>query len=427
MRWKAAVLILLFLASALPAYSFQFSKVIDGKLEGNRTFKIHVAVPPEYRIEWIRLLFNSSERCNASAFYRVVQYGEAVKEGNTSVRWSSGYGGKHVGEFVIPMRGIRDEFDVYVNVSFPCAAEPLIYMAYLTIDFGRLTHLEVKTNRSVDPQWGDIRSPAGAEFNISGKLLGIEAELYGYRGKQVHATLNWEDHGRNFTLESVNDRLWIPGENGTGKVKLTLDLPPGVFASATAYYLVQRKPVNEDLLIKRNGTVHFIYPLEGMMWDEGTLDVWFRLNSEDTEILAFDFGGEKVSKLYTKGDKFCVLVYPPYGWRTKKCVLIPERRIHRLQLSMNRNPDGTRHLYIELDDMRILKKEVNSGMRLWYLGDKGVDVLSFEANLRRNPNYYVVPPDYTRTNISLGASLLALVLSLICVLREGKNRRREGK
>ena len=77
--------------------------------------------------------------------------------------------------------------------------------------------------------------------------------------------------------------------------------------------------------------------------------------------------------------------------------------------------------------MRILKKEVNSGMRLWYLGDKGVDVLSFEANLRRNPRYYVVPPDYTRTNISLGASLLALVLSLICVLREGKNRRREGK
>jgi len=50
MRWKAAVLILLFLASALPAYSFQFSKVIDGRLEGNRTFKIHVAVPPEYRI-----------------------------------------------------------------------------------------------------------------------------------------------------------------------------------------------------------------------------------------------------------------------------------------------------------------------------------------------------------------------------------------
>ncbi len=150
---KAAVLMLLFLASALPAYSFQFSKVINGRLEGNNKFKIHVTVPPEYDAVWLKLEFASNKTCNASASYSVIQYHEVAKRGKVSIRWLSTPKQKHMGEFVIPLHSLRGEFDVYANVSVPCRSEPLRYLLHFSINLDRVRYLNVRTNQSIESAW----------------------------------------------------------------------------------------------------------------------------------------------------------------------------------------------------------------------------------------------------------------------------------
>ncbi|GAB6102465.1 hypothetical protein JCM16138_16880 [Thermococcus atlanticus] len=407
---RLVLCVILFLLLIPPADAFERSKLIVG----NFTNPIRAEIPHEYRAEWIEFIFSSNETCNASPTYRVYQHDRIVKEGRAELRW---FGNRTT--MTVPLE-LYDEFTLYLTPNFSCKAVPLEYRIFATIDFKRLTRLEVKTEKAVRTQWKGkpVKNlPLMINFNISGELLGIEAELYDYRGKLAQASLSWNGVTENFTVPVVDGRTWIPGKNASGKVLLGIDVSPNVFVSATAYYLIRRRPVNDDLLFKDGNLIRFDYPLGGMMWDEGTVGMWFRLNGGDSDVLAFDFGKEKVSKLYTDGDNLCVLIYPPYGWRTKRCVLIPEKRIHNLQLSLIRNPDGTRHLHVLFDGMRIFEKEVDSGIRLWYLGGKGVDVLSFDASLRRNPDYYVVPSDERKTDIALGISLLAIALSLLCLLR----------
>lgn len=86
-----------------------------------------------------------------------------------------------------------------------------------------------------------------------------------------------------------------------------------------------------------------------------------------------------------------------------------ERNVHYLTLPLSRREDGTRYLWIEVDDLAF-SVDVNSGMRFLYIGS-AISPLSFDASLRRNPSYYVVPPEQRRINFALGLSILALLFS----------------
>ncbi|ADT85183.1 hypothetical protein [Thermococcus barophilus] len=399
------IISVLFLFLLPSAAAFERSKVIGG----NFTNPLHAEVPPEYRAEWVEFIFDSNETCNASAFYRVYQYGEVVKEGSAEVRWL-----KNRVSITIPLE-IYDEFTVHLFPDFSCNATPERYMIFETIDFRRLTSLKVETERTVETLWKGKAikaSPLKMDFNIPGELLGVEAELYDYKGKFVYVTLSWDGFKKNLTLPVVNSRVWIPGQNASGKIRLILDLPRNVFVSATAYYLTKRKPVNEDLLRNEEKLIRFEYPLGGMIWDEVWLKMLFMVNG-DGELIVFDFGNDKRSKMFISKGKVCVNLYTRYSERKKECWPLGERNVHYMIFALNRREDGTRYLRIKVDDLAF-STDVNSGIRLWYLGS-AISPLSFDASLRRNPSYYVVPPEQRRISFALGLSFLALSLSTVSI------------
>lgn len=407
---------MIFLLLIPSADAFERSKVIGG----NFTNPLYAEIPHEYRAEWVEFTFSSNETCNASPTYRVYQYGRIIKEGKAGVRWF-----RNKAVVTVPLE-LHDEFTVHLSPNFSCKAVPSEYRIFATIDFNRLTRLEVKTEKTVKIQWNGKpvkKLPLIMDFNIPGELLGIEAELYNYRGKLAPASLSWNSMRRNFTVPVVNGRIWIPGENAGGKIRLSLDIPSNVSVSATAYYLIRRRPVNDDLLFKDGNLLRFDYPLGAMMWDEGSIRAWFLWKGGNGRVLTFDFGNDRESSIYIKGDEVCAKLYTPYTGRKKKCALFPEKKIHMLSLSLNRNPDGTRYLYIKLDGSITFEMEVDSGIRLWYLGNTrgSFSLLSFDASLRRNPDYYVIPPDERKANIALGLSAVALIVSII--LNIGRLRR----
>ncbi len=57
------------------------------------------------------------------------------------------------------------------------------------------------------------------DFNISERLLGIEAGLY-YYGKVINTTLSWKDIKKNLTLSVVKGNTWVFDENASGNVRL---------------------------------------------------------------------------------------------------------------------------------------------------------------------------------------------------------------
>ncbi len=242
----------------------------------------------------------------------------------------------------------------------------------------------------------------------------MRLRLYNYRGEKVHGVIKWSGGRKNFTVPERKGWLWIPGENASGKVELMLNVPSNTGIEARAYYISEVKPVNTDLLYKKNDLIYFILPLRGVTWDQGTIKIWF---SGKGKILTFDFISGKDSWVYIRDNKACAELHIPSKWRKKSCVEIPANGIHDLRLSLSRSPDGRRYLDILVDDVYIVKSlEVDSGIRLWYAG-KGVDVLSFDASLRRNPNYYVVPSDERKTDIALALSAAALILYILLNLR----------
>ncbi|WP_324735370.1 hypothetical protein VFC49_09525 [Thermococcus sp. SY098] len=399
------IISVLFLFLLPSAAAFERSKVIGG----NFTNPLHAEVPPEYRAEWVEFIFSSNETCNASAFYRVYQYGEVVKEGSAEVRWLK----KEV-SINVPLE-IYDEFTVHLVPNFSCNVVPKRYLMFAAVDFNRLTHLEVKTKQAVEVLWSGKavkNAPLKIDFNIPGNLLGIEANLYGYKGKLVYAILSWDKVEKKFTIPAVNGKIWIPGENVSGRIELILDLPKGVFASSTAYYLTKRKPVNEDLLRNEENLVRFEYPLGGMIWDEVWFKVVFTVNG-DGDVLVFDFGNTENSRISISKGKVCVNLYTRYSGRKKECWPLGGRTVHSMIFSLNRREDGTRYLRIKVDDLAF-STDVNSGIRLWYMGESIIS-LSFDASLRRNPSYYVVPPEQRRIDLALGLSVLALSLSTVSV------------
>ncbi len=418
---KALVFVSLLLVLTPPVYSFQFSKAVGGALNDSRSFSLRVDVPPDYSAAWLVLTFASNKTCNALASYSVVQYHETVRNGNVSVMWTSADGGVYEGSFVIPLNGLRDEFDVYANISFPCRVKPLDYTLYFSVDLDRLGHLVVRTNRSVESSWvlDIVKSPRTViHLNTSERLLGVRLRLYNYNGKLVYGIMNWSGGSRNFTVPVRRGWLWIPGWNATGRADMMLDVPPNTGIEARAYYFSERKPVNEDLLYKKGSIIHFILPLKGIVWDEGRVNVWF---SGKGKILTFDFVTAKGSRVYVEGNKACAELYIPGRWmRKKSCVEIPESRVHGLHLMLSRSPDGRRYMDIQIDGVDIFKDfEVDSGMRLWYLGDSGenFNLISFDANLKRNPNYYVIPPDERKAELALFISTAALIVSIVLNLR----------
>lgn len=179
-----------------------------------------------------------------------------MNEGKAEVRWF----GKE-SSVSVPLE-IYDEFTVHLFPNFSCNATPERYMIFGVIDFKKLTSLEIKTEKTIGTLWDGKAvktAPLEMNFNIPEELLGIEAELYDYKGKFVYVTLSWDEFKKNLTPPVVNSRVWVPGQNASGKVRLILDLPRNVFVSATAYYLAKRKPVNEDFLRKEKNMIRFEY------------------------------------------------------------------------------------------------------------------------------------------------------------------------
>ncbi|WP_461866109.1 hypothetical protein [Thermococcus sp.] len=411
--------IILFLLLVQLSYSFQFSKTMGGKLNNSRTFSVHVNVPPEYDAIWLTLTFASNRTCNASLSYSIIQYQGTVERGNVSVKWvlTSKWG--YIGKFVIPLDNLKGEFDVYANISFPCKVKPLDYTLYLSINLDRLRHLVVRTNRSIENAWIlDIVKDTQPliHFNTSGKLLGVRLRLYNYEGKKVYGIIKWEGGKRNFTVPVKKGWIWIPGENAKGKVDLMLNVPSNTGIEARAYYFSEIRPINEDLLYKKEGIIYFILPLKGITWDEGTIKVWF---SGKGKILTFDFITGEDSRVYIDDNKACAELHIPGKWRKKNCVEIPGNGIHELRLLLSRSPDGRRYLNMLVDDVYIFEDlEVDSGIRLWYLGGDGnFSLISFDAGLKRNPDYYIVPSDERKKDIALGLSAVALIVSIVLNLR----------
>lgn len=263
-------------------------------------------------------------------------------------------------------------------------------------------------------------SSSKLRFNASGTLLGIEVKLYNYKGKEVSGILEWENGTKNFTVPVKEGWAWVPGGDINGEVALTLNIPPGTGVSATAYYAREREQINGDLLIKdERGYTYLDYPLGAMLWDGGDIEAWFEVKGEG-EVLVFDFGNEKASRISIKRNEVCAELYTLYYGKKKHCSLLPMKKIHNLKVSLIRVPDGRRFLQIKVDGATF-SEMVNSPVGFLYFGNN-ISLISLDASLYRNPDYYVVLPSERKADIALGISTLALVLAIALWIREKRKQ-----
>lgn len=408
-KMRIFLLLIIILIHVPLAEALDRAKVLDG----NFSNPLYVVIPPNYRAEWVDFVFTTNGSCNASARYTVYQYGEIVREGSAKIKWL----GKNL--YVNVPLELYDHFTIRLFPNFSCEMMPEGYRLYATLDIKRLTDLTIKTEKAVEYQekGGITRTPPlELVFNASGKLLGIDARLYKYSGKEVSGTLKWKEGSKNFTVPVKDGRIWIPGGDISGEVTLYLNLPPNASTIAVAYYINERKPINEDLLINRKNRTYFNFPFGGRVWDTAHIDAWFEL-ADEGDILVFDFGNEKTSRIFVKDDNICVELHTLYYGKKKECSILPQKRIHRLHLSLTRIPNGERTLTIWIDDESTFKEKVNSPVRFWYFGNT-VSLLSLDAYVHRNPDYYIVPPDDKKADIAIGISILALMLSVILWIHE---------
>lgn len=386
-------------------------------IEGEFTNPLHAEVPPEYRAEWVDFIFLSNESCNVSASYRVYRYGEVVKEGSAKIEWIGG-----TLYITVPLK-LYDRFIVYLSPNFSCGVMPAGYRINAVLDPYRLRDLSVKVGNVIELQWkgtASKNSSSKLRFNASGTLLGIEVKLYNYKGKEVSGILEWENGTKNFTVPVKEGWAWVPGGDINGEVALTLNIPPGTGVSATAYYAREREQINGDLLIKdERGYTYLDYPLGAMLWDGGDIEAWFEVKGEG-EVLVFDFGNEKASRISIKRNEVCAELYTLYYGKKKHCSLLPMKKIHNLKVSLIRVPDGRRFLQIKVDGATF-SEMVNSPVGFLYFGNN-ISLISLDASLYRNPDYYVVLPNERKADIALGISTLALVLAIALWIREKRKQ-----
>ena len=403
------LLLIIILIHVPPAEALDRAKLLDG----NFSNPLYVVIHPSYEAEWVDFVFTTNGSCNASARYVVYQYREVVREGSAKIKWL----GKNL-HVRVPLE-LYDQFTIYLFPNFSCEVTPQGYGLYATLDLERLTSLTFKTGEVVEYQekWGRTRTPPlELVFNDSGKLLGIDAFLYEYSGKEVSGTLRWENGSKNFTVPVKDWWIWIPGGNISGEVALHLNLPPNASTIAVAYYINERKPINEDLLINRKNRTYFDFPFGGELWDTGHIDAWFEL-ADEGDILVFDFGNEKTSRIFVKDNNICIELHTLYYGKKKECFTFSQRRIHHLRLSLIRIPNGERTLVVRIDDKSTFEEKVNSPVGFWYFGNT-VSLISLDTSVHKNPDYYVVPPDNRKANIAIGISILALMLSVILWIHE---------
>ena len=404
-------LLIVILIHVPPAEALDRAKLLDG----NFSNPLHVVIPPNYRAEWLDFVFITNESCNASARYTVYQYGEIVREGSAKIKWLR----KNL--YVNVPLELYDHFTIYLFPNFSCEMMPEGYRIFATLDIERLTDLTIKTEKAVEYQEeGGITKtpPLELVFNASGKLLGIDARLYKYRGREVSGTLRWKNGSKNFTVPVKDGWIWVSGGNVSGEVTLCLNLPPNASTIAVAYYINEKEQINEDLLIDWKNRTQFDFPFGGRLWDTAHIDAWFELMSEG-DILVFDFGNEKTSRIFVNDESICVELHTLYYGKKKECFTFSQRRIHRLKLYLMRIPNGERTLRIWIDDESTFEEKVNSPVRFWYFGNT-VSLISLDASVHRNPDYYVVPPDNRKANVAIGISILALMLSAILWIHEKK-------
>ncbi|MCO6041300.1 hypothetical protein [Thermococcus alcaliphilus] len=386
-------------------------------IEGEFTNPLHVEVSPSYRAEWVDFIFLSNESCNVSASYKVYQYGEVVKEGTAKIKWLKG-----TLYITVPLE-LYDEFIVYLSPNFSCEVKPARYRVIAGLDLNKLRDISVRVGKAIELQWNGTvskNSSSKLRFNASGRLLGIDVKLYNYKGKEVSGIVEWENGTRNFTVPVKDGWTWIPGEDIRGEVTLALNLPPGTGVSATAYYAREREQINGDLLIKdKENHTDLDYPFGAMLWDRGGIEAWFEAKGEGN-VLVFDFGNEKISRISIKRNEVCAELYTLYYGKKKHCSLLPMKKIHNLKVSLIRIPDGRRLLQIKVDEV-VFSEMVNSPIRFWYFGNN-ISLISLDASLHRNPDYYVVPPNERKTNIALGISTLALVFGIALWIREKRKQ-----
>ncbi|HIH71939.1 MAG: Uncharacterized protein XD43_0320 [Thermococcales archaeon 44_46] len=386
-------------------------------IEGEFTNPLHAEVPPEYRAEWVDFIFLSNESCNVSASYRVYRYGEVVKEGSAKIEWIGG-----TLYITVPLK-LYDRFIVYLSPNFSCEVMPAGYRINAVLDPYRLRDLSAKVGNVIELRWkgtASKNSSSKLRFNASGTLLGIEVKLYNYKGKEVSGILEWENGTKNFTVPVKEGWAWVPGGDINGEVALTLNIPPGTGVSATAYYAREREQINGDLLIKdERGYTYLDYPLGAMLWDGGDIEAWFEVKGEG-EVLVFDFGNEKASRISIKRNEVCAELYTLYYGKKKHCSLLPMKKIHNLKVSLIRVPDGRRFLQIKVDGATF-SEMVNSPVGFLYFGNN-ISLISLDASLYRNPDYYVVLPSERKADIALGISTLALVLAIALWIREKRKQ-----
>ena len=404
------LLLIIILIHVPPAEALDRAKLLDG----NFSNPLYVAIPPNYRAEWVDFVFTTNGSCNASARYTVYQYGEIVRGGSAKIKWL----GKNL--YVNLPLELYDHFTIRLFPNFSCEMMPEGYRLYATLDIRRLTDLSIKTEKAVEYQekGGITRTPPlELVFNASGKLLGIDARLYKYRGSEVSGTLRWKDGSKNFTVSVKDGWIWISGGNISEEVTLYLNLPPNASTIAVAYYLNEEEQINEDLLIKdwKNRT-QFDFPFGGRLWDTGYIDAWFELMNEG-DVLVFDFGNGKASRVFVKDNKACIELYTLYYGKKKECFTFSQRRIHRLKVYLMRIPNGERILEIWIDGENVFEEKINSPIGFGYFGD-AISLISLDASVHKNPDYYVVPPDNRKANIAIGISILALMLSVILWIHE---------
>ncbi|ALV62929.1 hypothetical protein ADU37_CDS12300 [Thermococcus sp. 2319x1] len=128
------------------------------------------------------------ESCNASASYRVYQYGEVVKEGTAKIKWLKG-----TLYITVPLE-LYDEFIVYLSPNFSCEVKPVEYRVIAGLNLNKLRDISVKVGKAIELQWNGTvskNSSSKLRFNASGRLLGIDVKLYNYRGKEVSGILEW--------------------------------------------------------------------------------------------------------------------------------------------------------------------------------------------------------------------------------------------
>ena len=82
-----------------------------------------------------------------------------------------------------------------------------------------------------------------------------------------------------------------------------------------------------------------------------------------------------------------------------------------------RIPNGERILEIWIDGENVFEEKINSPIGFGYFGD-AISLISLDASVHKNPDYYVVPPDNRKANIAIGISILALMLSVILWIHE---------